>query len=182
MPRWLGVDAVDRKILDRLQAGLPLEERPFAALGREVGLSEAEVLERIRALCAEGLIRRIGPVIDPERSGRAGILGAMAVPPDRLEEVAATVSARPTVTHNYERVARHGQCPYNLWFTLTADSEAHRGELLDRIARATGLPVARFPVLRKFKIGVRFTFAEDSNQDDHRFRRLHRCGEEEEPG
>jgi DNA-binding Lrp family transcriptional regulator len=162
------VDAVDRKILDRLQAGLPLEERPFAALGREVGLSEVEVLERIRALCAEGLIRRIGPVIDPERSGRAGILGAMAVPPERFEAVAATVSAIETVTHNYERVARHGECPYNLWFTLTADSEAARDEMLDLIARATGLPVARFPVVRKFKIGVRFALAEEQEEDDHR--------------
>ena len=162
------MEALDRKILDHLQAGFPLEERPFAELGRQVGLSEAEVLERVRALCAEGLIRRIGPVIDPEKAGRAGILGAMAVPAERLEAVAEIVSAMEAVTHNYERVARHGACPYNLWFTLTADSEAARDEMLDRIALTTGLPVARFPVIRKFKIGVRFTFTEDSDQDDHR--------------
>jgi siroheme decarboxylase len=160
-PQWFLVEAIDRKILDQIQAGFPLAERPFAEVGRHIGLSEAEVMERVRALSAEGMIRRIGPVIDPEKSGRAGILGAMAVPAERIEAVAAIVSAMAAVTHNYERVASHGACPFNLWFTLTADSEAARDEMLDRIAMSTGLPVAQFPVLRKFKIGVRFNLAEE---------------------
>jgi len=154
------VDQLDRRILDRLQVGFPLVPRPFAALGQELGLSEQEALERVRALHRDGLIRRIGPVLAPEKLGRVGVLAAMAVPPERVEAVADAVSACQSVTHNYERVPRRGPCPYNLWFTLSAESEDALAEAIGRIARATGLPVTALAVRRKFKIGVRFSFAD----------------------
>lgn len=155
------MDRVDQRLLDRLQAHLPVVPRPFATVAAELGLSEDEVLRRIAALHAEGIVRRIGPVLDPARIGRVGILAAMAVPPGRLDAVAAQVSAFEGVTHNYHRVARHGQCPYNLWFTLSATSEEALTDTIGRIAQGTGLAVATLPSRRKFKIAVRFSFSED---------------------
>ena len=157
------MDTTDRRLLDRLQASLPLVARPFAAVADELGLSEEEVLERVRALSERGLIRRIGPVLDPQKVGRVGVLAAMAVPAERIEEVAATVSACERVTHNYERTTLHGDCPCNLWFTLTATSQEALAEAVHAVAEATGLPVATFPVRRRFKIGVRFALAEESD-------------------
>ena len=157
------MDSTDRRLLDRLQGDLPLVARPFAAIGRELGLSEGEVLGRVRALHNRGLIRRIGPVLDPGRVGRVGVLAAMTVPAERLEDVAATVSACERVTHNYERQPIHGGCRYNLWFTLTARSQEALAEAVDAIAGATGLAVATFPVGRKFKIGVRFALSGDAD-------------------
>jgi len=156
------VDAQDRRLLDRLQTSLPLESRPFAAIGEELGLSEEKVLARIRALRERGLIRRIGPVLDPGKVGRVGCLAAMRVPPQRIEEVAAQVSACQRVTHNYERKPTHGKCPYNLWFTMTAGSQGELDEAMGSIAEATGLPVATLPVGRRFKIGVRFALSEEN--------------------
>jgi len=157
------VDETDRKLLDRLQASLPLVPRPFAAVGEPLGLSEDEVLERVRALHERGLIRRIGPVLDPEKVGRVGLLAAMAVPAERLEAVAVQVSDCDRVTHNYERVARHGTCPFNLWFTLTAGDRDELAGAVERLAEATALAIATFPMRRKFKIGVRFSFTDDSD-------------------
>ena len=157
------MDAQDRRLLDRLQVSLPLESRPFAAIGEELGLSEEEVLARIGALRERGLIRRIGPVLDPGKVGRLGCLAAMRVPPERIEEVAATVSACERVTHNYERKPIHGECPYNLWFTMTAGSQGELDAAIGSIAEATDLPVATLPVGRKFKIGVRFALTEESD-------------------
>ena len=156
------MDSLDRSILDRLQSGFPLVSRPFAALGAELGIGEAELLGRVRALCRAGLIRRIGPVVDPAKAGRAGTLAAASVPPERLETVAGIVSASQAVTHNYLRVPTHGACPYNLWFTLTAESPAALREAVATLARATGLAIATFPSVRKFKIGVRFSLADDA--------------------
>jgi len=155
------VDDTDAKLLARIQSDFPLVEQPFACLGKELGLSEADVIERLAALRRKGLIRRIGPVLDPEKVGRVGALGAMAVPHDRIEAVAAAVSACPAVTHNYQRVPLNGTCPYNLWFTLTASSQQGLHEAAVAMERAAGLPVALLPVRRKFKIGVRFTFSDD---------------------
>lgn len=157
------MDATDRRLLDRLQAPLPLVPRPFAAVAAELGLSHDDVLRRVRALHERGIIRRIGPVLDPEKVGRVGVLAAMAAPADRIDEAAAAVSACERVTHNYERKPIHGHCPYTLWFTLTATSQETLAEAIDAIAEATGLPVATFPVRRKFKIGVRFALAEEND-------------------
>ena len=154
------MDTADRRLLDRLQDSLPLVPRPFAAIGRELGLGEQDVLARLAALRDEGILRRIGPVLDPGKVGRVGVLAAMAVAPERLEAVAAAVSACERVTHNYERTPIHGTCPYTLWFTLTAGSQAELAAAIDRIAAATGQGVATFPVGRRFKIGVRFPLAD----------------------
>lgn len=158
------MDGTDRDILDRLQAGLPLVQRPFAALGDEVGLGEQEVIRRVRALHGAGLIRRIGPILDLASFGRVGTLAAVAVPVDRLGDAAATVSACHAVTHNYERMPRRGSCPYNLWFTVSAGSEAALDRTLAELSEVTGLPIVKLPTGRKFKIGVRFAFA--GEEDD----------------
>ncbi len=155
------MDATDLVLLGGMQSGFPLVPRPFAALGELLGLSETEVLKRVSRLRRQGLIRRIGPVVDPEKAGLVGALVAMAVPEVRLEAVAAAVSACPSVTHNYQRVPLAGSCPYNLWFTLTAPSQDALAEAIAAIEEATGLPANILPVRRKFKIGVRFTFSND---------------------
>ena len=102
-------------------------------------------------------------MLDPKKIGRVGVLAAMAVPPERIEEVAAMVSACERVTHNYERKPIHGECPYNLWFTMTAGTQGELDAAIGGIAEATGLPVQTLPVGRKFKIGVRFALTEESD-------------------
>jgi DNA-binding Lrp family transcriptional regulator len=158
-----GMDRMDRRLLDRLQADFPLVPRPFAALASEVGITEDEAIRRVRALHETGLVRRIGPVLDPAKVGRVGTLAAVAVPAERLGDVAAAISACPGVTHNYERLARRGSCPFNLWFTMTAESQAALDRALADLANAIGLPIVPLPTTRKFKIGVRFDFGADDN-------------------
>lgn len=157
------MDSLDRRLLERLQADFPLVPSPFAALAAELGLTEEDMLGRVRSLHERGLVRRIGPVVDPRSVGRVGILAAMAVPPERLEEVAAIVSARPQVSHNYLREADHGHCPYNLWFTVSAASREEVEATVASIAADAALPVATLPSRATFKIGVRFSFPDDDD-------------------
>ena len=60
------------------------------------------MLQAYRQLAHEGALSRIGAVFAPG-SGGPPSLAAMAVPPERLEAVAATVSAHPGVNRNHER-------------------------------------------------------------------------------
>ena len=159
------MDAVDRKLLRRLQADFPLVPRPFAAIADEMGLGEGEVLERVAALLREGLVRRLGPVIDPAKVGRVATLAAMAVPDERIEAVASIVSAHAEVSHNYLRQPDSGECPYNLWFTVSAGSPDGLAEAVAAIEKETGLPAVALPVRRKFKIGVRFSFENESESE-----------------
>jgi DNA-binding Lrp family transcriptional regulator len=104
----------DFELANAWQRDFPLTQRPFAEIGMQTHSAESVVLDYFANLTAKGAIDRIGPVFRPNTVG-ASCLAAMAVPPARLEEVAAHVSGHAGVNHNYEREHR-----YNLWFVATA--------------------------------------------------------------
>lgn len=146
------LDAVDGRLIWEAQVRFPIEERPFAALGERMGIGEAEVLERLRRLREAGVVRRIGAVFDSRRLGYVSTLVAARVPPERLAEVAAMAGALPGVTHNYSR--RHR---YNLWFTLTATSEAAIDAAIADLRRRSGIDdVHALPAERVYKIQAVF--------------------------
>ena len=144
------LDATDRLLINRLQDGLPLEHAPFAAVAREAGLTEAEVVARITQLREIGAITRFGPFLDAEAMGGAFCLCAMAVPVDRFDEVMTLVNAHPEVAHNYERLHK-----LNMWFVLACEKPDQIAEAAARIEGETGLNVLRFPKQREFFIGFR---------------------------
>lgn len=132
------------------QRGFPLTPRPFAQIAHQAGITEADVLQRFMRLKEAGVIDRVGPVFRPNTVG-ASMLAAMAVPPKRLEAVAGFVSDEPAVNHNYER-----EHSINLWFVVTAATEADVEGALSRIEQATGLEVLRLPLLEEFHIDLGF--------------------------
>ena len=150
------LDAASYRLLNAWQRGFPLVPRPFAAIAMDCGLDEDEVITRFGQLRSRGLIDRIGPVFRPNTAG-ASTLAAMAVPDERLDAVAAQVSAHAGVNHNYERENR-----INLWFVATAPSETALQSTLSRIEHETGLPVLRLPLLEEFHIDLGFDLEDHS--------------------
>ena len=144
------LDAMDRRLIEAFQRDLPLCPEPYAAMAEALGTTEAEVLERLARLEAEGVVSRVGAVVAPHRTGWS-TLAAMAVPADRLDTVAATVSACPEVNHNYAREHR-----LNLWFVVTAASRARVRAVLDGIEDATGIEVLDLPLERAYGIDLGF--------------------------
>lgn len=146
------MDEIDRKLLAILQEGFPLTSRPYRDLGEVVGVAEPEVMTRLAALQKEGLIRRIGPILDLRKMGLAGMLAACRVSVEEADEVAGIVSEYPEVSHNYLRPNENG---YNLWFTVSA-REDRIGEILQEIGERTGRKLLVLPTGKIFKIGVKF--------------------------
>jgi DNA-binding Lrp family transcriptional regulator len=146
------MDAIDRRLINALQDGFPIAERPFAEVGAELGLAEQEVIARIGRLLDEGLLSRFGPMYDAERLGGALTLAAMAVPAERFEEVAAIVNAMPEVAHNYER--SHA---LNMWFVLATERPEQIPEVLRAIEAATGLPVLDLPKREEYFLALRLS-------------------------
>src|SRR5512137_1668223 len=105
------MDEIDLKLLSAVQDGFPIAPRPFRDLGEAMGLEEDEVISRLAELQKDGLVRRIGPILDLRRMGRSGILAALAVPLGQADGVADVVSGYPEVSHNYLRPDDSG---YNL--------------------------------------------------------------------
>ncbi len=144
------IDDRQRHLINRYQRDFPLTPRPFAVIGEELGLGEDETIALFRDLQESGVIGRIGAVVPPNRAG-ASTLAAMAVPAERLDEVAAIVSACPEVNHNYAREHR-----FNLWFVVTAATAADVSRVLAAIRRQTGLEVLDLPLERAYHIDLGF--------------------------
>jgi siroheme decarboxylase len=146
------MDDTDRRLVNTLLGGFPVEERPFAPIARQLGLEEPEVIRRLSRLRAEGVLTRFGPLYDAERLGGAVTLCAMQVPAGRLEEVAEIVNAFPEVAHNYER--RHA---LNMWFVLAVEQPEQIEAAVARIEAAAGLEVLSLPKLDEYFLELKLT-------------------------
>ena len=144
------LNAVDRRIIDALQGGFPVCERPFLAAATELGLAEGELIARIDALLADGTLTRFGPLFDAEKLGGSFTLAAMQVPIDAYDRVTEQVNALPEVAHNYAR-----EHDLNMWFVLGTETPEGIPAAIAKIEAATGLPVHSFPKEREFFVGFR---------------------------
>ena len=139
------MDELDRRIVNRLQHGFPLVERPFAAVATDLGTTEATLMARLEALLARGTLSRFGPLFQIERLGGRFVLAAMQVPEEALDRVAAIVNAHREVAHNYER-----DHALNLWFVIAAEADADVAATIEAIERESGYPVYAFPKEREY--------------------------------
>ncbi len=146
----MNVSARELRLLNEFQRDFPLVPRPYLEIAERLGISEDDVIEALNDLRTRGAISRIGAVVKPNSIG-ASTLAAMRVAPARLDDVAARVSARPEVNHNYER-----EHDINLWFVVTASSRDAVAAVLDDIEAETGIAPLDLPLLTPFHIDLGF--------------------------
>jgi DNA-binding Lrp family transcriptional regulator len=130
----LGIDTLDKQLLNEIQWVFPLTEKPYLEISKRYNVSEDEIMQRIMYMKDLGLIRQINAIFDTRRLGYRSALIAFAVKP-----------------HNYER--NH---EFNMWFTLAVPPYADLKTDLDRMASLEGVIKYRLlPTLKLYKIGVR---------------------------
>lgn len=145
------MDDIDRRIINALQGGFPICPAPYAAAAKTIGIGEDDLLQRLRRLCADGLLSRFGPMYHAEKLGGALTLAAMAVPGERFDAVAEQVNAHDEVAHNYAR-----EHHLNMWFVLATEQPARIDEVIAEIEAETGLTVFNMPKQQEFFVGLRF--------------------------
>jgi DNA-binding Lrp family transcriptional regulator len=141
------LDAIDRLLINRLQDGLPLVARPYAAVADELGIAEGDLLYRIERLREAGVLSRFGPMYHAERLGGGLTLAALAVPEADFERVSEAVNAFPEVAHNYRR-----EHELNMWFVLATETPERINAVIDGIETATGLSVYNMPKEEEFHV------------------------------
>ena len=146
------IDTVDARIINALQGGFPLTERPYRDAAAAIGLSEEALIARLGRLLQAGVLTRFGPLWQVERLGGAYLLAAMQVPESRFEDVARELARFPEVAHNYRR-----EHALNMWFVLAADSAQAVADAVERIEAATGLAVLQLPKEREYYVGLNLT-------------------------
>ena len=152
------MDLVDRKLLNIIQSGFPLAEKPYQEIGSRLDISEEEVLERLEGLRQQNVVRQISAIFDTRRLGYKTSLIAMAFDEDKLTAGALKINEHPGVSHNYAREGSY----YNLWFTLAVPPGEVVEDAARVMARETGaVSMRNMPTIRFFKIGVNFDMVKE---------------------
>src|SRR5688572_32729851 len=105
-------DANDAALLGILQETVPFIRRPFADLGKRCDLSEARVLERIKALKEGKVIRQISAIFDTRSLGYASSLVAARIAPAKLDAAVSVINSHPGDRKSTRLNSSHSQISY----------------------------------------------------------------------
>lgn len=149
------LDDRDRCLIAALEGGLPLVADPFAAIARSVGMDEAEVIARIKALRETGAISRFGVIVRHHELGyTANGMAVWDVPDDRVADLGRLFAAFPFVTLCYRRPRRLPDWPYNLFCMVHGRAREEVLAQVNEMAGACGVTDISRDVLfsqRRFK-------------------------------
>lgn len=133
------LDQTDRDIVAALQGGLPLVAAPYAQVAAELGMDEAALIGRLKAMKSRGIIRRIAAAPNHYRLGMvANGMTVWDVDDAQVAELGALVGALPFVTHCYERPRALPDWPYNLFAMVHGSNRDEVEEKRARIADLLG--------------------------------------------
>lgn len=147
------LDPTDRKIVTATQAGLPLVHAPFAEVAGWLGLTESEVIDRLAAMQARGIVRRIA--VAPNHYALGMVANGMSVwdvDDARASELGARVGALAFVSHCYLRPRARPLWPYNLFAMLHGESREEVEEKRAEVAALLGDACAGSDILYSTRI------------------------------
>lgn len=105
---------VDKKII-RMLADMPITERPYLEIAKELGTTEDEIISRAKYFIEKGIFRRFALSINHRNAGILGnTLCTVNVPEKNISEIGRKISEDAGVTHCYSRSG----LPQNLYFMV----------------------------------------------------------------
>jgi DNA-binding Lrp family transcriptional regulator len=123
----------ERALVCAVARGLPLIPEPYAAIAIKAGMTEEGVVSRLRAMLADGRIRRIGAVVRHRRLGyEANAMVVWDVPDEQVSALGRRLARDPATTLCYRRARAIPRWPYNLYCMVHG---RERGRVLDEVYR-----------------------------------------------
>lgn len=147
------MNGLDHAIVRATQGGLPLAKAPYRELAATLQITEEALLERLRAMLADGRIRRIGAVPNHYRLGyRANAMSVWDVEDEAVDRLGTTVGALSFVSHCYRRPRRLPRWPYNLFAMVHGRDAAEADGHVQAIRRTLGAACRAFDALYSTRI------------------------------
>jgi DNA-binding Lrp family transcriptional regulator len=144
------MDEIDKHIINTLQDGFPIGDAPYQQVAGQLGLTERELIARLKVLLDDGVLTRFGPLYNAEQMGGALTLAAVKVPQPRFDEVAEIVNNFQEVAHNYAR--NH---ELNMWFVIATQAPEQIRQTISAIEQKTGLTVYNMPKINEYFVNLK---------------------------
>jgi DNA-binding Lrp family transcriptional regulator len=133
-------DETDQAILRTTQDGIPFVKDPFEGIAKEAGISQDEVIARLKKLIKCSVIKRLGISINQRKVGiEANAVVAWKVPQEQVESVGNMLSSYKEITHCYERVTMPGKWEHNLFTVIHGYTRESVEEIAERLSEVVGI-------------------------------------------
>ena len=155
LPSPAEIDEKDEALVLLMQTGLPLTPTPYADLGKEIGMTEEEVISRLTYLNESEVIKRFGIVVRHHELGyRANAMTVWDIEDDKVSEFGACMGGFDFVTLCYRRPRRLPEWPYNLFTMIHGKNRDHVLSNIELLVNQCGLNTVNHEVLfstKRFK-------------------------------
>ena len=131
------LDGVDKNILKLAQGDLPVCEEPFGVWADELGISQEELIGRLKRMKQDGIIRDFKAILRHVNAGvSANAMVTWAVEEARVAEAGEMLSGFDAITHCYER-PDFGR--YNIFTMIHARTKEDLLNMIKDVSVKTGL-------------------------------------------
>jgi len=121
------------------QGPMAVQPAAYAPAAERLGVTEEEVLRRLRSLQERGGLRRVAAILYHRRAGfSANGMGVWAVPEDEILETGKRMAAFRGISHCYQRPT-YADWPYSVFTMAHGRSKEECDAILDSIAEETGI-------------------------------------------
>jgi len=126
-------------VIRELQKDIPIVSEPFKEAAERLNMSYDELFSMARELREAGVMRRFATILNHRKAGfTANAMSVWNVPEERAEELGRQIAEFRAVSHCYLR-PKYPNWPYNLFAMVHATSQEACDEVIDEIAKETGL-------------------------------------------
>lgn len=147
----------DIKLIKYMQDGIPLTKTPYKDISEGLGITEEEVIDRIKKLLENGKIRRLAASIAHRKIGiNSNAMTVWKVPDERVDECGKIMASFEEVTHCYERPT-FPDWEYNVFTMIHGYTDEECENVINSIKEKTGLSeyVMLYSEKEFKKVGVR---------------------------
>jgi len=110
------LDDTDRKLISVTQSGFSIEPCPYQSIASNIGLTQDEVIQRLKNLLCNGIIRRIGAVPNHYKLGlTANGMTVWDVDDTKIEALGNLIGQLDFVSHCYQRPRHLPMWRYNMF-------------------------------------------------------------------
>ena len=146
------LSSVDKTIIAALCQMLPESLTPFKETALRLGISEDELLQRIKQFRRSGVLRRFGAVVRHREMGfRANAMAVWVVADEKIDEAAQAIISSSAVSHCYQRQACPSW-PFNLYAMVHGKTREECERVASDLSRTIGIQKPRLLFsVREFK-------------------------------
>ena len=147
------MDHIDRQIITATQAGLPLTPEPYQTLAEQIDISEVDLMQRLKCMQENGIIRRIGAIPNHYKLGyQHNGMTVWDITDAQIDRLGTQVGLLDFVSHCYHRPRHLPEWRYNLFAMIHSKTAAGAEQQIAQIATLLGTHCHAHEVLYSTRI------------------------------